>query len=126
MIKILLVSIVIMLSNIGQAQENTRVPYHYVSIATDTLISKQKLLNGFRLCISDTNYKVVSFTLCFGCADSVCCIDNIGPEFDTTATLFKTMVRKIDIRYRVSIENIVTTIEGRRVKWPGLDLRVVE
>jgi len=85
---------------------NPEAPGLFVSITRDSSISKQKLLDGFSLCLTDTEYEVISFTLSYFCRDSIYYIQNTGPKVDTSLVLFKTTIREISVGTLLVIDNI--------------------
>jgi hypothetical protein len=106
--------------------QSPKLPGPYLSIAEDTVVSKQKLLNGFSLLITDTSYTLVSFQLSYEHADSVCYITNEGSRFNIMSPLFRSTLPQAPLQSLIVVDNIRVVRNGRRHILPSFWLRLVD
>jgi hypothetical protein len=103
----------------GESDAITRISEvkAFLSIASDSSVSKTKLAKGFSICLTDTSYKVIFFVLAYNLPDgSVYQFPNKGPAFDISKELFKSSVNAISHGSFITVDHIKIEENGRFFK----------
>jgi len=124
--KLLLIALLLPATFIaGYAQQYSASSNNCITIASDTAISSQKIINVFTLCLMNENWDILSFEFSFFEEDKLYITKNNSSRLDISQ-LANTHKENIPVNSRVFFDNVYVQINGKRQQIAPFALRVVD